>query len=233
MRDETLEDSLAADFPNPFYLEIAAMQSPSIRGFYYITHIDNLPSIVAQGILSHERVEAERVEYTPIFDSDIVNMRRDKFTADGKSLWHYANLFFQPRNPMLYRIVKNRGRRNLAVFSIANTVLQEQGVFITDGIALSSSTRLYRVSEGLQIFQAKQEILQSRSWISWMYSDELRRELMAECLVPNQVNPVHIRKFIVSDRGVADSLRARLSLANIWRLVVADDEGNDIFTPPF
>ena len=208
------------------------MRHPDVSALYYITHIDNIPSILAKGILSHERME-EGILYTPIFDSDIVNRRRDKFTADGRSLWQYANLFFQPRNPMLYRVSKNIGKRNLAIFGVADTVLQEQGVFITDGIASNALTRFYRLSEGMQILQAQQEILQSRSWISWMHSDELRRELMAECLVPNQVNPVHIRKFIVSDRGVADSLRAHLSPANIWRLVVADDEGNDIFTPPF
>ena len=208
------------------------MQNPDIRALYYITHIDNIPSILEKGILSHERMK-EGIPYTPIFDNDIVNRRRNKFTADRRSLWHYANLFFQPRNPMLYRVIKNIGKRNLAVFSVANTVLQKQGVFITDGIASNALTRFYRSSEGMQILQAQQEILQSRSWLSWMHSAELRRKLMAECLVPNQVDAGHIGKFIVSGGGAADLLPARLSPTNNWRLVVADDEGNDIFTPPF
>ena len=77
------------------------MQGLDIRALYYITHIDNLPSILTTGILSHARIRAEGVRYTSIYNVDIVNKRRKKNTPADKSLWHYANLFFQPRNAML------------------------------------------------------------------------------------------------------------------------------------
>ena len=56
---------------------------------------------------------------------------------------------------------------------------------------------------------------------------------MAECLVPNQVNPEHIQRFIVADHVVAESLQARLSALNIQKLLVAGNVESDIFTPPF
>ena len=108
------------------------MQALNIRALYYITHIDNLPTILTAGIFSHDRIEAEGVPYTPIYDVDIVNERRNTYTPARKSLWHYANLFFQPRNATLDRLVNPRypqnlgTRRNLAVLGVANTVLQEQ-----------------------------------------------------------------------------------------------------------
>ncbi|MBM3335523.1 DUF4433 domain-containing protein, partial [Candidatus Sumerlaeota bacterium] len=72
---------------------------------YYLTHIGNIPSILNYGILSHERVEAEGIPYKPIYDAQIVATRRSRKTPDGRSLWSFANLYFQPRNAMLYRVV--------------------------------------------------------------------------------------------------------------------------------
>ena len=34
----------------------------NIKSLYYITHMDNLPSILEKGILSHERIEEEHVQ---------------------------------------------------------------------------------------------------------------------------------------------------------------------------
>ena len=81
------------------------MQERNIRALYYITHIDNLLSILSQGILSHARVRTEGVQDTTIYLPHLVSKRRERRTSDGKSLWYYANLFFQPRNPMLYNVI--------------------------------------------------------------------------------------------------------------------------------
>lgn len=213
------------------------MQEPNIRALYYITHIDNLSSILSQGILSHARIRAEGVRYTPIYNVDIINRRRNKYTPANKSLWHYANLFFQPRNAMLDGLVnprypENHGtRRNIAVLRVSNTVLQEQEIFITDGLAADDLTRIYPRFEGLEILHARQKMLKSDSWISWYHSDEIKRQLMAECLVLNQVNPEHIQRFIVADQNIANSLRTRLSPINFQKRAVATNVGSNIFTP--
>ena len=112
-------------------------------------------------------------------------------------------------------------------------MLQESGIFIADGNAANSLTHIYSQLEGLEILQTRQEIIQSTSWISWQHCEELRRKLMAECLVPNQVNPEHIQRFIVADHVVAESLQACLSALNIQKLLVAGNVESDIFTPPF
>ena len=207
------------------------MQERNIRALYYITHIDNLSSILSRGILSHARVRTEGVQDTTIYLPHLVSKRRERRTSDGKSLWYYANLFFQPRNPMLYNVIKSKGRQNLAVLRISNTVLQRRGVFITDGIASNKLTQIYSPSEGLEVLQTQQEMLQSGSWVSWNHSDKVRRQLMAECLVPNQVNPKDIQQFIVADHAVSNSLRVHLSSTNIQKIVVATDRGSNIFTP--
>ena len=213
------------------------MRNSDIKALYYITHIKNLPSIFEKGILSHGRIKIEKVQNTPIYDIDIVNERRKKYTPDDKSLWYYANLFFQPRNAMLDRLINPKykqhleTKQNLAVLGVASTVLEEQGVFITDGNAVSKNTRFYSLSAGLDMLHANIALIQSTSWISWNDDPNLRRKLMAECLVPNQINPGHIRQFIVADQEVANLLGEHLSLSNIRKLVVASDRDSNIFTP--
>ena len=91
------------------------MRNLDIKALYYITHIDNLPSILEKGILSHERIEDDQVQTARIYNTDIVNIRKEKNTPNQKSLWSYANLYFQARNPMMYRVVHEKGARDLAV----------------------------------------------------------------------------------------------------------------------
>lgn len=67
-----------------------------LNELYYITHIDNVPSILTRGILSHSRIVSGNVPFTPIYNAEIVSNRRNRKTPDGKSLWDYANLYFQP-----------------------------------------------------------------------------------------------------------------------------------------
>ena len=46
------------------------MRKPDIRELYYITHRDNLPSILELGILSHDRIQEKGVKFTPVYDED-------------------------------------------------------------------------------------------------------------------------------------------------------------------
>jgi len=129
------------------------VQEPNIRALYYITHIDNLSSILSQGILSHARVRTEGVQDTTIYNVDIINRRRNKYTPANKSLWHYANLYFQPRNAMMYRMVHQKHSDNLAVVGVNKKVLYEQGVVITDGNAANSQTQFHPISDGLEVLR--------------------------------------------------------------------------------
>jgi ssDNA thymidine ADP-ribosyltransferase, DarT len=88
------------------------MKRTDIKSLYYITHIENLPSILERGIMSHRTIERSGVAYTKIYDGEIVNRRQNKQTPGRGSLWEYANLYFQPRNPMLYRVIHEADKKN-------------------------------------------------------------------------------------------------------------------------
>ena len=173
-----------------------------IKSLYYITHIDNLPAIFKQGILSHERIQAEDRQPIPMFKgktdakNNISKRGKIKPQDGGKSLLSYANLLFQPRNPMMYRAIFETGKDKLAVLEVADTVLNEQGIIIADGNITDKLTQFYPGIQGVKKLQQQGKIIQSE-W--WKRCDGSKRKIMAECLVPNCVKPEYIRSVIIAD----------------------------------
>ncbi len=202
------------------------MPKLDIRNLYYITHIDNLPSILEKGILSHKKIEEEHVHRAHIYNTDIVNRRKEKNTPDRKSLWSYANLYFQPRNPMMYRVVHEKEKRakDLAVVSVTIKVLQTPGVFITDGNAANDPTQFYTPSDGLKMIGQQWKIVQSE-W--WNNLDGSKRKIMAECLVPQKVDPEFISSIYVAD----EETRSRLSTMVGYRSISIIPEPKMFFQP--
>ena len=191
-----------------------------IKSLYYITHIDNLPSIFERGILAHERIEAENGQFISMFKgktdekNNISKRRKIKPQESEKNLLGYANLLFQPRNPMMYRAIFETGKDKLAVLEVADTVLNEQGIIIADGNATDELTQFYPGIQGLKKLQQQGKIIQSE-W--WKKCDGSKRKIMAECLVPNRVKPEYIRSVIIADdttrnwvQGTLNNLQLRV-----------------------
>ena len=172
------------------------MRSFPPEELYYITHIDNLQSILEQGILSHERVTQLELGYTSIYNKEVVSRRKNISTPAEISLWHYANLYFQPRNPMMYSVLSAKEKESFVVISVSKEVLHEHGVFIADGNAANNATQFHRLSEGLTILGGQWEIIRSEWWNEGVGS---KRKIMAECLVPAQIRSDLIRTLYVVD----------------------------------
>jgi O-acetyl-ADP-ribose deacetylase (regulator of RNase III) len=168
-----------------------------ISSLFYITHVENLPSILKHGILSHSQVEAQKVPYKAIYDNAIVNYRKEKTTPAGKRLWDYANVYLQPRNPMMYRVVHETSRKNLAVVAVRPDVLNGASVWLTDGNAANGPTQFYPVADGLKVIQNQWSVIQAEYWRS---DDGSKRKIMAECLVPDMIQPEHVLSIYVADQ---------------------------------
>jgi hypothetical protein len=100
---------------------------PEIGNLYYITHIENVQSIMTHRILAHAAIEERGIDYVPVYDAGIVADRQSRATSSGRSLWDYANLYFQPRNPMLYRVLHEKGAADVAILAIQKRVLELPG----------------------------------------------------------------------------------------------------------
>jgi O-acetyl-ADP-ribose deacetylase (regulator of RNase III) len=171
-------------------------RTAEIKSLFYITHVENVPSILRHGILSHAMMESRNVSFTPIYDAEIVSKRKHKATPERGSLWEYANLYFQPRNPMMYRVIHEKAKKDLAVIGVKPSVLELPHVMIADGNAANNLTRFFTAAEGRKVIQGQWSAIQAEYWND---VDGSKRKIMAECLVPDQVMPDQIHTVFVAD----------------------------------
>jgi len=200
------------------------MKRLEITGLYYITHIDNVPSILKRGIFCHERIEEEKVDYTRIYDEGIVANRKDIKTPDGRTLWNFANVYFQPRNPMLYRVLHEKSANEIAIVSTRPEILDRLDIYITTGNAAHSSSEILPSGEGRK---ALRKIIRDTMIEYWKEQDGSKRRIMAECLVPDMIPPNLIQAVYVASRTAKDKLEAMTSYSNIPII----SEPNTFFQP--
>jgi len=177
-----------------------------LRGLYYITHINNLTSILQRGIFCHRKIEEEKIEFTPIYDADIVFSRKNRKVAGESNLWDFVNLYFQPRNAMLYRVMFFSGvnKEDLLIIGLKSSLLDKNDIFVTTGNAASPYTEFFssvKAQKHLKTIKEKTD----KEW--WASEDGSKRELMAECLVPDKVNPKYISEIYVSDEKALNKVK--------------------------
>jgi len=171
----------------------AVRKARRITELYYITHVENIPSILNKGILSHERIEKENIPYVPIYDKEIIFKRQEITVPDGRSLWSFANLYFNARNPMLYRVRSEKPVNMIAILGINLEILKHPGVFVTTGNAASPQSEIKTVSQKLI-----SQIAKETNYWYWDPEDGSKRKMMAECLVPGEVPPELIKSIYVA-----------------------------------
>lgn len=78
------------------------MNRKDLRALHYITPIENVPSILRHGILSH--VRAARLTHRSVAMREMQD-RRSKVVVPGagRRLHEYANLYLCARKPMLFK----------------------------------------------------------------------------------------------------------------------------------
>jgi O-acetyl-ADP-ribose deacetylase (regulator of RNase III) len=188
------------------------MKKAAVKGLFYITHVDNVGSIVKRGILAHSVVEREGVAFTPIYDTDIVAWRRTKTVPGGASLWAYANLYFQPRNPMLFRVMCEKEKADIAIVSVRPDALTLPGALVTDGNAANSPTLFFPVAEGMKHIDRQWGVIQN-DW--WRSDDGSKRKIMSECLVPERVPPDLVDTVYVPDHECVDNARRLIATSKV------------------
>jgi hypothetical protein len=104
------------------------MTRAELPELHFIAPIDNLASIIAQGILCHER--AKNVGHRSVAMEEIQERRRKVIVPGGLRLHQYANLYINARNKMMFKLKAELGDAGLAVRAYAScaqscTVIKE------------------------------------------------------------------------------------------------------------
>ena len=175
------------------------MNRADIEELYFITSIGNVPSILEQGILCHNHVV--KIKHDRIDNLDVQLRRVNKSVGAAKKTLHdFANLYFDPHNPMLCS--KREENDKICVLRISKDVLNLNGVIISDRNASRGWARFESVDEGLALLDANEVFA-----IFWTDPDPYERDRLkgvkcAEVLVPERVDP----RFIIG--AYVDNVRA-------------------------
>lgn len=164
------------------------IQTHGIDYLYHMTYIDNLTSIINNGLLSHNEAYRQRLIETDISDPNVQDIRArtvDPFYE--RPLHEYVPLYFSPRNPMLYR--RQDIQEDIVILGLEAQLLCEANILFTNGNAAASRTIFYRGTQMLD--QLPWDSIRARSWID---IEDGRRIKCAEVLVYPKIEPNRIQK---------------------------------------
>lgn len=180
------------------------MRREDITELYFITPINNIPSILKLGLLSHERAKA--IPHESIAMDEIQDRREHVLVPGGRPLHQYANLYFSARNPMMFKRKENH--RSNCVLRFLPSVLDLQNVIVVDQNASSIHARFLPVPAGIEYLD--RELIFARDWRHPDQREFWRRRSAkcAEVLVPDMVDSSYIAGFYVSCQEASEKLKS-------------------------
>lgn len=172
---------------------------------YNIVAMDNIASIIANGILCYR--DAQRHQHTSIA-LESVQLRREQVVIPGGSNLHqYTNLYFSYNNPMLYK--RRDNAENLCILAVDVSVLDIAGCIVTDQNAAKEYVRFYSPIEGISAINFPLVFAKN-----WFYPDDEYRTAQhraikcAEVLIPRKVPYEYVTKACVVSEAAKNCLFA-------------------------
>lgn len=183
------------------------MKRSDVRELHFITHYENLISICEKGILCYNRAKILRPKSIA---EQGVQERREGVVVPGinKKLHDFVNLYFNARNPMMF---KRKGMHDkLCILSVSDEILDLQDAIVTDMNASREFARFLPLPFGLA--EIDKELVYAQYWNHEDPIEKYRRSgaICAEVLVPDEIHPRFIREIYVSCEGTRQAIRKLL-----------------------
>jgi len=183
------------------------MNRNEITELYYIAPIENVPSIMQRGILSHKL--AKEIAHNDVAMQDIQERRQNKQIPGARKLHEYVNLYFDAHNPMLSKI--RRLNDKICILRVDIRILDLPGVIIADQNASTKWVHFFDVSRGLAVLDRNRVYA-----VSWKHPNDLidewrhKSEKCAEVLVQGRLDA----RFILGAYVANQAALARLEQLN-------------------
>lgn len=174
---------------------------PRVTEFQCIMPMENIPSVMAHGLLSYERTA--KLLHKSVAMQQVQDRRDLKRVPGGLMLHHYANLYFHARNPMMFS--RQEQAANLCVLRVSLEVSHVEGVVFADRNASSNWVRFLHPSQWRLLD------FDSIYALDWRHPDRFeyfarKSKKCAEVLVPNQVETRFLMGAYVVSPDAADRL---------------------------
>ncbi len=179
------------------------IEDNDIKFLYHITSRSHLQSICRFGILSHNKVR-EKEKIREDISLPGVQSRRERKIIDNKSLHEYACLYFDARNPMLYKVQKEYD--DIVILAVDKMVLLEKSTIYSDGNAAADNSIFYSGTEFLNRLNWSK--INADYWTDSFFNyshdelsvEERSRIKCAEILVYPKVRPERIKAAICNTK---------------------------------
>ena len=171
-------------------------------GLYNIQAIENVPSIMRRGLLSNER--ADQIWHVSIAMEEVQERRNNIKIPNGLELHQYANVYFDPHNPMLS--ARRDRNEELCILKFDYHILDIPGTIISDRNASSAYASFYSPEIGLEMIDF--DLVYSRYWVDNDYFEQMRNKSIkcAEVLVPYSIPYEYVVCAAVVNSVAADKL---------------------------
>ena len=173
---------------------------------YRMTHIDNVPFIVENGLWS-KLSPVQDPNFVPIGNPDIIDKRTNKMIVvvpPGGVLGEYVPFYFSGHSPMLYNITTGYGVKRVLQKDIVFLVCDAMEIInagipycFTDGNATSAISKFYNNLFGLRELDWKS--IRATMWKNTEDDYDRVRKKMSEFLVKEHVPARFLRGIIVKN----------------------------------
>jgi hypothetical protein len=175
-------------------LENEIIMNIPYNGFYHLTHISNLKSIVEKGILSRNKLHLQGIMLSDISNTDIQNKRMRPESIYGRMIHDYVPLYINPKNPFLNSTKVRNTFDNIVLIEIYPHILvQQEKTLFSDGNAAEKETNFFGKKNDLE--KVNWTLLQNGKWSE----DESKRVMCSEVLIPDVVNCEYIQKIFINN----------------------------------
>jgi hypothetical protein len=211
------------------------LESFRIEYLYHMTHKNNLLNILQNGLLSHNQARNGRLTQVDIADNQVNDRRSRNEPIYQKSIHDYVPLYFNAKNPMLYR--RRNIQNDIIILAIDRNLLYKPNTVFTDGNAAADATSFY----------SNPDDLKSLNWACinanyWNGIVDGKRIRCSEVLVYPSIPTTAIKKIFCNNRQtkqfVESSLTNRTAISveiksNLYfRGFVQQDNNHQNMQPP-
>lgn len=186
-------------------LNMQQLSNIPFGGLFYITHINNIESILKHGILSHNLANQMNLAKVDI-SNQTVNARRNRFESTlGGNIHDFAPLYFNHKNPMLYTLCLHKDKNTLVLLRVNPHILLADNVAFSDGNAATSTTHFFKDITDFNKINWK--LIKKGTWYNYEFGKpEGGRIMCSEALVQNKIPTYFINDIFVYSEEAIDRI---------------------------
>ncbi len=186
------------------------------RCIYHFTHLDNLPQILATGLLAHNELSRLGKVHTSVAYNEIQDRRATLLVPCGSHgvVHDYVPFYFCMRSSMLLAVVNNKIADQMFIIYLCLplTIIEECPSVFTDAAANTSVTpNFYENLEDLE--RLNWQAIDSLKWR--LDPEETNRQRMAELLIHTSVDIARLSQIMVWNKSIRDMVEQMYTEAGL------------------